>query len=481
MLEKIRSLTKNKFFTYLIVVFVVLILMSWTLGDFVRNRFAAGTNVIAEVGDITITAGEIKNRINNMMIQMRLTELNPQQQFFLRNNALQQSITSALLTIDAKENNVVITDDNLAEFLKSKFTDSEGNFNKEAFDEFKKKYVPGSIEYDRVIDSLKQDILMFDYQSFFAKSNWTDSDISKKLHSMFEEDRRDLKIAYINYESVKDKLQPVSDEELLSIYENYKEFYKQPPQLDISLIIFDGNQAKEVEAMVDSVDANKNIFSKLESQNKLISVKMMFVGGKFYVGPDNQPLSDEVTDFIEEFANGNFNQIDAYSEVTNIDKGTDAGKFVFAKIANYNPSVYKDIAEVKDDLLKRTQLQDYGNKLVDKIAEDKTFEQSALAWKAEKGVTRADAMLRDLDKAFKLPWPKPWSDKEYYVYGQLQSPDTYQIVMLEKVYPGDIDAMNEDFKNYFENMYRNQQLEAIVGAYLQDLANKTAIAVYLQQ
>jgi hypothetical protein len=302
---------------------------------------------------------------------------------------------------------------------------------------------------------------------------------------MFEEDVRDLKIATLNYQDVKNNLTPINDEELASLYENYKEFYKLNPELKITLLTFNAKESEEVEKFVDSENGNQKIFDYLSKSNKPIDIDLTYVGGKFYVGPDNEKLSDEITDYVESFANNSFNQVNAYSEINEIDNGDDKGKFVFAKISKYNPSMYRPLEEIKADLIKRLQLQDYGNNLVNKIIDsanlDVVTDEYKINWVDEKSVSRSDAMFKGLDKAFKLPWPKTLTDKEFYAYGDLESPDTYKIVVLEKVSSGNSDNMEEDFKNYFNNLYNQQQLESVINAYLLDISNDVNISIYIKQ
>lgn len=309
MLTTFHRLSKSWFFKGILLVTALSFMTFFGVGGL--DETARMSNAVITVGDTEVQAGKFVDAYNKAMenARKRLGAAVPDERE-LENQVLayvlQTEQSKAVASNAAKNLDITVYPEKVANFIRSipDFQDVEGNFDKSLFSSF--LYFTGQSE-SAFIEDLQQNILENElfapvanlaympslmaeedyakkfetrdvtvYEIPYAKVKVTEKPSQEEIQNYYDSEKeisymnpeyRSLSVLYLPFEDVFASI-PVSDEEVLEVYERDKSLYVKPETRKIDQMRFDSlEEAQKAQAELKNKDFRK-VASEMLSQSE---------------------------------------------------------------------------------------------------------------------------------------------------------------------------------------------------------------------
>ena len=212
MISNFKNLTKKKIGGLLL---ILVIIIAFGFGGFGGGFNTGNQNNIAKINNTNISTQDFMDYLNRSGLSQQVIKDNIDKEIL--EEVLSALISSALLDLEIKELNLIISEDTLVERLKvnKKFQDENGNFQRTIYEKFLLTNNLNAVMYEI---KLKNNILqeqLFTYISGGAKSP------KFLVNRFYEEKNKKININYINLNNFYKKKNDFTDQEIqLFINEN---------------------------------------------------------------------------------------------------------------------------------------------------------------------------------------------------------------------------------------------------------------------
>jgi peptidyl-prolyl cis-trans isomerase D len=246
--------------TKVVVGFVAIAMIAFIVGSDLfgsgpRSIFGGNRNEVGEIGGKSISLEEyqaaIQERENNYILSFG-RQPGEREQPTLRQQAWDFLIAKYAIMPQYEKVGVKVSTDevwdmvqgkNVDENVKSSFTDSSGNFDRSRLIQYLQSLdaQPANSEARIRWDLFKQNLApsreRLKYENLLIKTNYvTEAEAERDYHS--QNDVAEVKYLYVPYFSVSDSVIKVSDNDLKTYYNKYKQKYKVEQLRSLSYVVF---------------------------------------------------------------------------------------------------------------------------------------------------------------------------------------------------------------------------------------------------
>lgn len=211
---------------------IILVFIFWGIGS---NTSSSG--IVAKVNGEPVTVNEFQQAYNQMANEIKtvIPDITAEQleNFGLEQRVLQNVIINKLFLAESKRLGVDVSAAELRDTLMALpyFHDQNGKFSAELYQQRVKAAGQTPAQFE---NTLRSDILPQKFQELVTAGIYADSNIARKMFE-FQTEKRSMD--YVLYPFETDK-QQVSDEEAKAVYEERKNGYTVPAQINLEYISF---------------------------------------------------------------------------------------------------------------------------------------------------------------------------------------------------------------------------------------------------
>jgi len=246
--------------TKVVVGFVAIAMIAFIVGSDLfgsgpRSIFGGNTNEVGEIGGRSISLEEfqaaIRERENNYILSFG-RQPGEREQPTLRQQAWDYLIAKYAIVPQYEKVGIKVPSDevwdmvqgkNVDENIKSSFTDSSGNFDRSRLIEYLQSLDDQPVNSEARIrwDVFKQNLSpsreRIKYENLLIKTNYvTEAEAERDYHT--QNDVAEVKYLYVPYFSVSDSAIKVSDSDLKTYFNKYKQKYKVEQSRSLSYVVF---------------------------------------------------------------------------------------------------------------------------------------------------------------------------------------------------------------------------------------------------
>ncbi|WP_148253912.1 SurA N-terminal domain-containing protein [Aidingimonas lacisalsi] len=243
MLQRIREGSSS--WGVKIIIGVVILAMALFGAESLLGLFGDDENEVAEVNGESIARQDLEIQVQRAMRSGRVP---PEAEDEVRQELLNELITSTLLTQYAEEGGMALSDDQLDEVIVSlpEFQDDEGGFSSERFQQRLSQagYTPNTFRKE-----LRKDLQRRQLQQGLAMSDFSLSYERERLERL-EYQRRSFRYHLLTPDDL-EEVPEASDEDIEAYYEANQDAYRRPEQVQLAYVIVDRQR------LADNVDVEE--------------------------------------------------------------------------------------------------------------------------------------------------------------------------------------------------------------------------------
>ncbi|TAL70756.1 MAG: hypothetical protein EPN82_01290 [Bacteroidetes bacterium] len=313
-MEKMRQ-TSPYFLAAFAILFVGFMVASDAdISNLINKRGSIATEVIGSVNGEDILYKDFDQKVKELMEQKRKQTSDPNAQIDedqIINQVWSQMVDETLLKQEAKKAGVMVSDeeildvmlDNPPDYLRKSFTDSAGNFNKQAYLEIvtDPEKIRGALgtnvseeEKQKIIEDFKVNLINIEKylrQQKLAEGliGVVSSSVSQvsplyaKEKYIYDYTSSDVDFLYFGRDQIQDNQIQVTEKDIADYYDKHKESFKQKPQRRLKYIKFDiapsVDDTIRAGKKVDRITADLNSVTSLLAKDSVFDLKMGEYGG----------------------------------------------------------------------------------------------------------------------------------------------------------------------------------------------------------